>query len=104
MQTSSQRASGQCEYHVDGTLGSVGSCETFFTTGMRCEPVAQAEVCDVARPCPRPRAAGGGPDGAETRPPDTASSENIFAPFMARVLLFARVPKAIHMASIKSKG
>ena len=60
---------------MDETQGLVKSCETSITTGLRCEPVAQAEVCDVARPCPRPWAAGGGSDGAETRPPDTAGSE-----------------------------
>ena len=104
VQTSSQCASGQCEYSVDVTQGSVESCETFLTTGLRWEPVAQAEVFDDARPFPRPRVAGGGPDRAETRPPDTAGSEKNFAPFMAGVLLFARVPKANHMAPLESKG
>ena len=89
---------------VDETQESVESCETFITTGLRCEPVAQAEVWDVARPCPQSRAAGGGPDGADTRPPDTAGGGNIFAPFMAGVLLFARIPKATHMKSIESIG
>ena len=104
VQTSSQCASSQCKYDVDEAQGSVGSCGTFITTRLRCKPVAQAEVCDVARPCPRPRGAGGGLDGAKTRPPDTAGSETIFAPDMAGVLLFARVPKANYMASIESKG
>ena len=73
-------------------------------TGLRCKPVARAEVCSGARPCPQPWAAGEGPEGAETRPPDTAGNENIFAPFMAGVLWFARVPKANHIASIDPKG
>ena len=80
VQTSSQCASRQCEYDMDETQGSVGSCETFITSGLRCEPVAQEEVCDAARPCPRPRAAGGGSDGKETHPPDTAFSKYSFTP------------------------
>ena len=44
-------------------------------------------------------------DPSETRPSDTAGAvEDIFSPFMAGVLLFARVPKADHIASIESKG
>ena len=103
METSSPCASGQCEYDVDETQGSVRTCESFITTGLRCELVAQAKVCVVTRLCPRPGAAGEGRDGAQTRPPDTAGSEKNFAPLMAGVLLFARVPKANHMASIESK-
>ena len=70
---------------MDETQGSVRFCDTFITTELRYEPVAQAEVCAVARPCPRPGVAGGGSDGVETRSPDTAGNENNFAPLMAGV-------------------
>ena len=105
VQTSSPCASDQCEYDVIETQGSVGYRETFITTGLRCIPVAQAEVCDVVRPCPRLRAAGGGPDGAKTRPPDTAGSEHCLAPLMAGVWIFERLPKATtwHQSNIKAE-
>ena len=89
---------------MDQTQGSVGSCETQIFIGFRCESVAHAEVCDVARLCPRPGAAGGEPDGAVTRIPDTAGRVNNFAPFVTGVLLFAKVLKANQLASIESKG
>ena len=98
VQTSSQCASSHCEYDVDGTQESVGACETYITTGLRCKPAAQAEVCEVTRPGPRPGAAGGGPDAAET------GCDTYFALLMPGVLLFARVPKASHVASIESNG
>ena len=63
---------------VDETQESVESCETSITTGLRCEPVAQAEVCDVARPCPQSRAAGGGPDMGRTHVPPTPQVVKIF--------------------------
>ena len=104
VQTLLKCTSRQCEYDVDKTQGSVGSCETQIFIGLRCESVAHAEVCDVARLCPRPGAAGGGSDGAEIRIPDAAGRVNNFAPFVTGVLLFARVPKANQLAAIESKG